>query len=147
MQDVLNSGAEKISVNSPALADPETGLAVQTSALVLRAPAYWPGDVTVSLPDDAISVATPNGRLALKAERAKADLRLHPGAALELDELTLQSGNWSISAPEGPLLSGASMTVAATQSQTPEEYILALLRDVWVLHESLGVHVRLVVER
>ena len=116
----------EITLENPALADPDTGLAVQTTALVLRAPAYWPGDVTVTLPDDAASVATPNGSLALKAQRAQTDLRLHPGPALELEALTLQSGTWSISAPEGPLLSGASMSVTAIQSQTPEEYIVAL---------------------
>lgn len=99
----------------PALADPDTGVAVTTSGVTFSAPAWWPGDVTVRLPQDPITFASPESRATLNMDQAVAELRLHPGSALELEEALLTSGAWSLSAPLGDILSAADLNASVRQ--------------------------------
>ncbi|MEM9578461.1 MAG: DUF2125 domain-containing protein [Pseudomonadota bacterium] len=102
---------------APALADPETGVAFSTSALELRAPVLWPGYVTLSFPPDEIVLASPQGQQAINAEGARAELRLKPGTALELEEMALTSGAWSLTAPEGSLMAAQGLTLRLRQNE------------------------------
>ncbi|MFK7836429.1 MAG: DUF2125 domain-containing protein [Sulfitobacter sp.] len=114
-------------VSDIALADPDTGVAFDASALTLSVPAYWPGDVTLRLPEDTVRLATPDGTLTLKAQGAQADLRLHPGTALELEELSAVSGPWQANDLRGNLLSADDLRVAITQDASmPARYRFAL---------------------
>lgn len=105
----------KTTLRNPVLADPETGLALAASGLELQAPAWWPGYVTVVWPQDAITVASPTMRNEILAEAAQANLRLRPGTALEVEEMALRSGPWTVSAPQGSLFAAAGLTLNMRQ--------------------------------
>ncbi len=100
----------------PALADPQTGIAFATPEITISAPAWWPGDVTVRFPGEEITLASPVERHVITATAAQADLRLHPGAALELEELALTSGPWSIETDDGSLMAAQGLTVRLLQA-------------------------------
>ena len=102
---------------APALADPDTGVAFTTGAIVISAPAWWPGYVTVSFPSDEIALASPEERHLIASTDARADLRLKPGSALELEELALASGAWSLTTPAGSLMAaqGLALRMALTE--------------------------------
>lgn len=102
-------------LEAPALADPQTGVAVQASRLRVEAPVYWPGYATLIFPTDAIVVATPLGRWRLVASGAQADLRLRPGAALEVERMALTSGPWAVSDTDGETLRADGLNVTAQQ--------------------------------
>ncbi|MCV3270628.1 DUF2125 domain-containing protein [Roseobacter sinensis] len=110
----------------PALADPQTGVALTASALSVSAPAWWPGDVTVLLPEDAITLASPEGRATLLMQGARADMQLRPGAALELERLELASGPWSLGGPNGQVLLAEDLSIIMEQDPTePRRYVLS----------------------
>ena len=98
-----------------ALADPSRGLGVEAEALMLSAPAYWPGDLTLSLPETPIRLDLPLGPFLLRASDAAGALRLHPGTALELEALSLQSGAWELNLPQGNLLSAEALALRLAQ--------------------------------
>ena len=105
-----------LTLQTPALADPVTGVAVHASQLDLQAPAYWPGFATLRFPQDAILVATPIGAKSVLADTAQVDLRLEPGTALEVQSLSLTSGTWIVSDAEGEILRADGLTLSALQS-------------------------------
>lgn len=79
-----------------ALADPDTGLAVQTDILRISAPAWWPGNVTVALDDQPITLASPFGQSQLTMQQGVMATRLAPGTALELQSLGWTAGPWVV---------------------------------------------------
>lgn len=97
------------------LADPATGVALDASSLTLAAPAYWPGDITLSLPETPLRLVTPDVTLLIKAPGAAADLMLHPGADLQLETLTARSDRWQVNTAQGNLLSGDGFHAEVTQ--------------------------------
>lgn len=99
-----------------ALGDPVAGLALTLPSLRIGAPTYWPGDVQVDLPDTPILIATPNQKIQITVQTGHADLRLHPGSALELEQLSLRTGAWNTQSPAGALLSAENLTLAMTQN-------------------------------
>lgn len=110
-------------IRGPALADPQTGVAVQASTLELRAPAWWPGYATLRFPEDPILLATPLRRMFLKTSQAQADLRLHPGVSMQLDKMALTSGRWELDGGQGQLANARGITVLAEQSRiAPDTY-------------------------
>ncbi len=110
-------------IDAPELADPATGLAVSLDEVTLAARALWPGDVSVLVPNTPIQVATPQARWTLLAETAQADLNLHPGTALELENLSLVSGPFMVNTADGAsVIGGDDLTLALSQSDTPETY-------------------------
>ena len=115
------------SLLNPQLADPQTGVAFATTALDIEAPVWWPGYVTVLLPSDPLLFAGPEGRRSIEADAARADLRLHPGTALEVQELAFTSGDWSLSAPDGSLMAAQALTLRMAQAEgTPARYDFTL---------------------
>lgn len=104
----------------PALADPDTGVAVTTSGVGISAPAWWPGDITVRLPEDAITFSSPNSRAALLMDQAAAKLQVRPGQALALETLSLEAGPWSLNAPLGQVLSADDLHISL-EEQTVEK--------------------------
>ena len=100
-----------------ALADPQAGLAVRTDRLDISAPAWWPGDVTVALDDDPITIASPLGRSTLTMENGVVALELHPGTALELESLGWTSGPWQVSDAAGAQALAQNLTLTMTQTQ------------------------------
>ncbi len=105
------------------LADPETGLAVDLDDLTLSARAIWPGDMAVLLPDTPIGIATPQDRWTLLVESARADLNLHPGRDLQLENMSMDSGPFRLEEDGGPaLFGGEALVLALTQGDAPERY-------------------------
>ena len=108
------------------LADPAAGLAIGIDRLALSFRAIWPGDLRVDLPASPVSVATPAARWRLLADPARADLNLHPGTALELENLSLGSGPFRVEQQSGAgLFGGAGLLLALVQSpDAPNTYAL-----------------------
>ncbi|MEP1964794.1 DUF2125 domain-containing protein [Tateyamaria sp.] len=103
-----------------ALADPDAGVAVQTSRLDISAPAWWPGDVTVALDDAPIQLASPLGRSTLVMQDGVLALNLHPGTALELETLGWTSGPWQVEDAAGAQVQADSLTLTMVQSAGPQ---------------------------
>ncbi len=109
------------------LADPETGVALRLDRLDLSFRALWPGDLRVDLPGTPIGIATPEGKWQLQLQNAQADLNLHPGTALELENLSLSAGAFSLTTETGVLLSsGTALQAALTQTDAANTYTLDL---------------------
>ncbi len=77
-----------------AFADPAAGVAVSMDQFDILAPVYWPGYVTVVLPETPITLASPSLRASLIAKNAQADLRLRPGPSLPVQSVTFKAGAW-----------------------------------------------------
>ena len=118
----LNARLRGISV-----ADPTTGVSFNAPRLDLKAAAYWPGYMTVELPNAPLEIATPTGRFTLETRDAQADLRLHPGVTLQLKSMGFMSGAWHISQAGGGFVSAESLQMAVTQDDAiPEIYQINL---------------------
>lgn len=104
-----------VTLERPMLADPETGVAFEASTVMISAPTYWPGYVSLFFPQDEMLFASPSGRSTLTADTAVANLRLHPGATLEVEELALTSGPWRLDTPGGSLMSAQGLSVGMRQ--------------------------------
>jgi hypothetical protein len=109
-----------------ALADPETGLALEAERLGISARTLWPGDVALILPQSPLRLATPTGMVDLGFDTGRADLNLHPGTALELRNLSFTSGPVQASNPEGGLFSASSTELRMAQAASPETYDITL---------------------
>lgn len=108
-----------------ALADPRARLAIATDRLGISAPTWWPGDVTITLDDGPILLASPLGRNLLTMQDGTMALNLHPGTVLELEALGWTSGKWSV-ADQGAIMSQASdLTLTMTQTDGPTYDIVA----------------------
>ena len=154
-----------LTFQNPAFADPDTGVAFETDALRLSAPAWWPGYLTVSLPTDSFTAASPIDRISVVAEEGVAALRLNPGAALELEHAGITSGPWQIASKAGPLWAAQALDSRVQQSPqlaeqyeiefaapafTPGEVIRDALRapDSWpVEFDSLSAHATVTLDR
>ncbi|MDW4499808.1 DUF2125 domain-containing protein [Sulfitobacter sp. D35] len=119
-------GRLHLTIDLPAVADPETGVAVDLRSLDIEAKAWWPGDVLVDLPDEPIILANPTGRSFLTL-RGQAALRTHPRNSLQLEHMSLTSGPWKVDDPEGNLVSADSLTLEMQQAEaSPETYAFTL---------------------
>ena len=104
-------------------ADPATGLGVDAPQLDLTGAAFWPGYMSVKLPDAPIHIMTPVGHFTLQTTDAQADLRLRPSASLQLQSLSAVSEAWRIGSSDGTILSADALDIAATQDNaSPETY-------------------------
>lgn len=102
-----------------AVADPDAGLAIETATLGISTPTYWPGDVTVTLDEGPIVLASPVGRSTLTMTGGIMALNLHPGAALELEALGWTSGPWRVDDANGTQMQADSLTLTMTQTDGP----------------------------
>lgn len=110
-----------------ALADPDTGLALQADHLTLTARTLWPGDVALSLPQTPLRFATPTDRVDLAFDTGRADLNLAPGTRLMLENLSFTSGPLRAETPAGGLFAASTAELRMAQSDTPETYDITLL--------------------
>jgi hypothetical protein len=130
-----------------AVAQPERALAIQWPALSISAPAYWPGDITVTSSDAPIVLATPNAKILVQARGATADLRLHPGTALELERMSLRSGVWSVARPEGTIYGAQSLSLSTTQSfADPSTYAFFSIAPAFALGDAARASLRIPAE-
>lgn len=115
-------------VVAPQLADPETGVAIEMDHIDFEAPAYWPGYMTVTLPETPILLASPLNRSHLTMDAPRAELNLHPGTMLELQSMLASAGAWQLDADQGSLLSGDALHMSVAQEEaTPDSYKIDLV--------------------
>ena len=112
-------------LNKVTVADSGTGVGLDMPQLDLIAAAYWPGFMSVKLPEAPFRVTFPTGTLDLQLNSAQADLRLHPGATLQLQGISLMSGVWRASLDQSLALSADTLQFAVIQDDmTLETYKL-----------------------
>lgn len=112
-----------------ALADPDRGLAVRTDALDITAPAWWPGDVTVTLDEGPIALASPTGQSELTMQRGVMAMELRPGSALALEALGWTAGPWAVSDAAGIQAQAEDMTLTMVQRDGPAYAFVASARQ------------------
>lgn len=105
----------KLAAHDLALADPQRGVAVGFDRLGISAAAWWPYQARLDFPNSPITVASPEGRAEILASEAAANLTLHPGTALELSQMALTSGPWTLTDTSGLLLSADDLILRVTQ--------------------------------
>ncbi|MCE8008491.1 DUF2125 domain-containing protein [Aestuariivita sp.] len=110
-------------ITAPALADPATGAAWRAEALEIDSRAIWPGHVTVGLGDAPQLWSYFDETWRVTTSGLTADLRLTPGLALTVEDLSLRSGAWSVVAEDGVLARAETLVLSKTQqSDGPATY-------------------------
>lgn len=104
-----------------ALADPTSGVAVTLDDMRVQAPAYWPGYLTLTLPQTPVQLRAPDAKIFFRAPGGEVKLRLHPGTALELEQLRGVSGPWQVNTPAGNLLSADSLHIEMAQDTSASQ--------------------------
>jgi len=82
------------------LADPTTGVAFATSRADIKSPLLRPTRFTLSLPAENI-LETTTRRLKITGDPLSARLHMHPTAKLEIEELSSDIANLTLSPPDG----------------------------------------------
>lgn len=109
-------------IDRPTLADPGTGAAWRTDWLELQSPAIWPGRQSLRFSDGDQRLSYYDQTAVITTEGLQADLFLAPGLALELEELGLTSGAWSIGDGQNSVLSAGDLNLRVVQSDPAENY-------------------------
>ncbi len=124
-------------IDNPALADPATGTAWQSQRLMIDNRAIWPGHVTLRFADAPQRLSYFEQTLTLITQGMAADLRLHPGLALELDQLSLTSGPWSVAEEDEPLARADTLILSKNQMETAEIYAVTARAEAFSPGERL----------
>jgi hypothetical protein len=97
---------------------------LQMPRIGLSTPIYWPGEITLQLPDSPITLSTPADQFALMSEGFDATLRLHPGPSLQLDFLSAASARVTVDHQDGlgRVLGIEKLDAHIRQSATPVAY-------------------------
>lgn len=105
------------------LADTKNGLAVRFDQLDVSLRALWPGDIWITTPQSPITLATPQGQWLVEIAEGQADLNLHPGSRLELENISFVSAEMRIGDAKGEALMQSGPTTAAlVQTDTSTVY-------------------------
>ncbi len=106
------------------LRDTRSGGIARLPQMDLSAPVYWPGHARVILPAEPLTFTAPQAVLSLTHAGAQADLRLRPGAALQLEAMAgrLLSGALAVDGTE--VLRSDRLDVDIRQGDVPERYSL-----------------------
>ena len=112
----------RITIETPALADPATGTAWRADWLALESPAIWPGRQTLHFPETAQRLSYYDQTLVILAEAMRADLDLAPGNALTLRSMALTAGEWSVSRGDEVWADADALSVSMQQQVKPETY-------------------------
>lgn len=105
------------------LADTSSSLVMNLPNLRIGAPTYWPGDVTLTLPNTPIEFVSPEGRASLQVLDGAADLELHPGPMLELEGISAIAKEWTLHSGTRTVLSANNLALTMDQNATiPEAY-------------------------
>ena len=124
-------------IDQPALADPATGTAWQSQRLMIDNRAIWPGHVTLRFADAPQRLSYFEQTLTLITKGMAADLRLHPGLALELEQLSLTSGPWSVREEDEPLARADTLVLSKNQMETAEIYAVTARAEAFRPGERL----------
>ena len=106
----------------PGLADPQTGTAWQADWMQFDSPAIWPGHQRVTFPDTAQRLSYFDQTLTILPTGMVADMRLRPGARLQLETMALTSGGWQVTKGTDTLIAASALTLSMQQTETPDIY-------------------------
>ncbi len=123
-------------LDTPMLADPETGAAWRADLLTLESPAIWPGAMTVRFAQTPQTLAYLDQTVSLTATDMLAELHLAPGSSLELERMALTSGPWTVNGA-GPLMAADTLVVSMTQQDVAETYDIEISADAFAPGEGL----------
>ncbi|MEM6888406.1 MAG: DUF2125 domain-containing protein [Pseudomonadota bacterium] len=118
-QEIVIAGyPDRLELTLPALAlaDPSRGVAFNFPSLRISSAAWWPGFATLYFPEEAVTIAVPNGQSELRADAAQANLRLHASLSLQLAEMTVTAGAWSLRADVGDILAAEDLNMRMVQN-------------------------------
>ena len=104
------------------ISDPAAQTQLELPQIAITSPIYWPGHARVTFPAAPITFTAPQGPLTLTSDGMQADLRLHPGAALQLEALRGVGRSISLDAVEGRVISIEDLKADITQGAAPETY-------------------------
>ncbi|UOA13850.1 MULTISPECIES: DUF2125 domain-containing protein [Sulfitobacter] len=110
------------------VAEPNQSIAFEAPQLDLSAPVWWPGDLSARAP--VAQAAFPAGALplVLNMRNMQADLDLHPGLSLQLEQMEARSTYLEVNGPDGLLLEAEESRLRVTQSSdAANEYNIAVL--------------------
>lgn len=105
----------RVTVKDIALADPDTGVAVQVSNLQVQAPVWDPGTLTLNLPENPILLASPEGRSRLLMQMGQARLAVKTTASLALEQMETTADAWLLDAEAGDILAGGASRLSVVQ--------------------------------
>lgn len=105
------------------LADPDTGVALRSDSLTLKADAWWPGQARVILPDSPITLAAPDRQTRLVMNDSQMRMALAPSTDLSIKTLSWTSGPWALSDPLGSLVAADSLRLAMVQTDAEDTYL------------------------
>lgn len=108
------------------LSDPAAGNALTAERVDLSAPAWWPGYVTMKVPETPMTITLSGQPFRLRAQDAALGLRLYPGPALALERAEVEGGEFLLSTAQGALLSGDGLSLSATRETDDPRYALRL---------------------
>ena len=107
---VLNAQITDIAVQGPV-----EQVSAEAAELEMLMPAYWPGDITLRLPETPLKIANSAGTYFLRATDGLAALETHPGLSLQLESLSAMASAWEVNTPQGNLLNGTDLTATFRQ--------------------------------
>ena len=113
-------------LDAPTLADPANGTAWRADWISFDSPAAWPGRQTLRFARTAQRLSYFYQTVTLTAQDMAADLRLKPGVALELTNMSLTAGPWAVAAPDGAVMQAQSLTLAMDQREDPRDYAITI---------------------
>lgn len=119
-----------VTLEDPALADPETGLAWRAPFLQVFALSYRPNHVIVAFPDTQ-TIGSPRQRFDLESESMRASMVMTPGTDLAFERANLASEALRIS-PEGgapTTLTGLNAALKREGGEDSADYRLAFNAD------------------
>ena len=105
------------------LATPKTGVALHWDRATVSAPIYWPGYVTLALPNTPIELGTSEAKHQIRVQDGHARLYLHPSPSLQLGYFEARSGAWQLDTPKGRLMAGDDWSMQVIQdAEVSEKY-------------------------
>lgn len=115
-----------------AVRDPQGQSGVVSTQLDISTPAYWPGDITLRLPQTPVTFTLNGMDVTLRAQAATAEINLHPETALTLEATRAHSAVWQIDTVFGNLVQGTDFKSDILQlDDAPNSYAIRMsVRDL-----------------
>jgi hypothetical protein len=112
----LQTRVSDVSVKLPATSPQRTTLsAFDARRLDLSTPAYWRGHITAATPFAQMEITGPFPDITIGVEDVIADIRLRPSLDLELDRVSLKSGEWTATGRALGTIEGKNLDIAMIQ--------------------------------
>ncbi|MBD3664387.1 DUF2125 domain-containing protein [Sulfitobacter aestuariivivens] len=109
------------------LTDPATTTVVTLDQASVSAPTYWPGFVTLDLPQSPITLETPASDVMFEGADTQAGVRVTPGATLSLQEARIVSADWLLRIGDAVVVEAQDLNISAVQdAQDAQRYDIAI---------------------